>query len=111
MISLASDNFLQRNENKTPRLKFDWLKERSEGIICLTGGCEGLIGKAILKNRKDDAEKVLLELRDIFEDRLYIEIMRHGEIIKNEDNEKNDYLTEPFFLEFAKKTQYTNCRN
>ena len=78
-----------------PQINMQNLRDYNEGLICLTGGYEGPVGQFILKNRKSDAEKKLLELKEIFGNRLYIEISRVGY-----DEEK---ITEPVFLEMAYK--------
>lgn len=90
LVNLASENFLQRQPGITPHIDFEWLKKKGEGIICLTGGCEGLIGKLLLRNQKDKAEKALLELKEIFGDRLYIELLRHG--LKDEIDTEKDFI-------------------
>jgi len=90
LVNLASRNFLERKPGITPHIEFDWLKDKSDGIICLTGGAEGIIGKLLLKNQKDRAEKALLELKEIFGDRLYIELMRHG--LKDEIDTEKDFV-------------------
>ncbi len=95
LVNLASRNFLERKPGITPHIEFEWLKEKGEGIICLTGGCEGLIGKLLLKNQKEKAEKALLKLKEIFGDRLYIELLRHGL--------KDEIDTEKGFLDLAYK--------
>lgn len=97
LIGLASDNFLLKQQYRTPRIHLEWLKdkERSKGIICLTGGTEGLVGRLLTMGDRESAEKMLLQLRDIFGDRLYMEIMRHGL--------QNEIDTESHFLEFAFK--------
>ena len=77
LFSIDSDNFLKRGELSS-HIEIEWLKEQSKGIICLTGGFEGLIGKLLLKKEKGQAEEALLELKNIFEDRLYMERTRHG---------------------------------
>ena len=78
-----------------PQLNMQNLRDFNEGLICFTGGYEGPVGQLILKNRRTDAEKKLLELKEIFGDRLYMEISRVGY-----DEEK---ITEPVFLELAYK--------
>lgn len=88
--------YLDNMENSIyPQLNMQNLRDFNEGLICLTGGYEGPVGQLILKNRRDDAEKKLLELKEIFGERLYIEISRVGY-----DEEK---ITEPVLLEFAYK--------
>lgn len=78
-----------------PQINMHDLQEHSAGLICLTGGYEGPLGRLILQNRKADAEKKLTELKEIFGDRLYIEISRVGY--------EEEKLTEPTFVEFAYK--------
>lgn len=78
-----------------PQVTMEDLEQFNEGLICLTGGYSGPIGRLILQNRQDEAEKKLLELKKIFSDRLYIEISRVGY-----DEEK---ATEPMFLSLAYK--------
>lgn len=95
LVSLASRNFLDRQNGIAPHISIDWLKEKSDGIICLTGGCEGLVGKLLLKQQYNRAEKALLDLKEIFSDRLYIELMRHGL--------KDEIETEKGFIDLAYK--------
>jgi len=78
LVSLASNSFLKREKGITPHVKFDWLKDKSDGIICLTAGPEGIAGKLLLKKMDKEAEESLLALREIFQDRLYVELLRHG---------------------------------
>ena len=79
----------------SPQLTIDNLKEFNSGLIALTGGVEGPIGRLLLENRKNDAEENLKELKDIFNDRLYMEISRIG--IEKEEQTEDD------FIEFAYK--------
>ncbi len=68
---------------------------RSEGLICLTGGVHGPIGKLLLEGNNKDAEQCLLDLKGYFGDRLYMEIQRHGQDAEAE--------TEEAFLDLAYK--------
>lgn len=79
--------------NEKPQLNLDDLRKYQEGLIILTGGYEGPVGRLFLENRVDEAKQMLLELKDIFQDRLYMEISRVGF-----EKEKQ---TESFFLELA----------
>ncbi len=54
------------------------LCKRSEGLIALTGGAEGPIGQALLKEDPDRARQRLETLAEIFPNRLYVELQRHG---------------------------------
>jgi DNA polymerase-3 subunit alpha len=61
-----------------PQLTIDNLKDHNEGLIALTGGVDGSIGRLLLENRKDEALTMAKCLKEIFEDRLYMEISRIG---------------------------------
>ena len=78
-----------------PQLKISDLEKYPEGLIALTGGVEGQIGRLLLENRSDEAEEVLLRLQKIYGDRLYMEISRIG----LEDERK----TEDKFIDLAYK--------
>ena len=55
-----------------------WLAVRTaaDGLICLTGGPRGPIGSAIKAGHAELAETRLLTLKQMFGDRLYVEIER-----------------------------------
>ena len=96
LMHLYRRYYLDNTENSIyPQLNMQNLRDFNEGLICLTGGYEGPIGHLILQNRKEDAEKLLTELQQIFGDRLYIELSRVGY--------EEEKITEPVFLEFAYK--------
>lgn len=82
-------------EGAESQLKISDLKTFNEGLIALSAGPEGAIGRLILENRIQDAEQMLLMLADIFKNRFYVEISRIGT-----DQEKQ---TEPLFLDLAYK--------
>ena len=64
--------------NDDPHLLYEDLEAYNQGLIALTAGFEGPIGRLILENRLSDAEDILKRLHTIFQDRLYIEISRIG---------------------------------
>ena len=76
-----------------PQLKMEDLEKYAGGLIALTGGVEGQVGRLLLENREEEAKEVLLQLQKIFGNRLYMEISRIG----LETEEK----TEPKFLDMA----------
>ncbi len=62
-----------------PRVDKDALREHAKGLICLSGCINGEINEFLLSDRKDEAEKSLLEFRDIFgPENFYLEIADHG---------------------------------
>ncbi len=79
----------------TPQLHMQNLRDLNEGLICLTGGYEGPLGRLILQNRISEAETKLLELKEIFGNRLYMELSRVGY--------EQEKITEPTFIDLAYK--------
>ena len=75
---LVSSAHTDCGEGNLPNVTYNALKEHNEGIICLTASSEGPLNKLIQDGRKQDAEERLLKLREIYGDRLYIELQRHA---------------------------------
>ena len=61
-----------------PHVTFAELKEHNEGLIFLSGGAEGPIGHLLAGGQNDHATALTEKLKEIFPDRLYIELQRHG---------------------------------
>lgn len=78
LLSLTSAAFLDTVGEVTPFITFEKLKQHTKGLICLTGGEEGPLDKKILQNQLSEAKRWASEFQNIFEDRLYIELQRHG---------------------------------
>lgn len=95
LLKLVSKSFIVKYDNLPVHIKLEDLKSHNDGLLCLSGGHYGPIGQAILKINKAQAIKHLTTLKEIFSDRLYMEIMRHGM------QEQLD--TEDEFLELAYK--------
>lgn len=87
--------YMGAGREDTPHLLFDELLTHTEGLILLTGGAEGILGRQILAGASDYAEELLLQMKEAFPNRLYMEIQRHG----LSDEQK----TEPVFLDWAYK--------
>lgn len=59
-------------------IDFDGLATHQEGLILLSGYTKGPIGKLLLQKRIQDAKDYTLKLSELFQDRFYLEIMRHN---------------------------------
>ncbi len=77
LMALSSIEHVTPALGQGPLVDYATLAQYSEGLIALTGGIHGGYGKLLLANRPADAEKLLLELKGMFGDGLYIEITRH----------------------------------
>ena len=97
LLKLSSCHFLDSGE-ALPHIALDDLAGRTEGLICLTGGSGGPLGQIVREGRRPAAEALLDTLAELFPDRLYIEIQRHGGDAIRTDDERT---TEPAFIDFA----------
>ena len=78
LIKLASAGYLEGYYYK-PRVDWDLLAERSQGLIALSGCLSGRVCKALENGNRAEAESELGRLRDIFgADSTYIEIQDAG---------------------------------
>jgi len=58
-------------------VKTEWIREKAEGLIALSGGRQGEVGRALL-SESGQAEAILERWRQIFPDSFYLEIQRTG---------------------------------
>lgn len=90
-ISTISSILLTRPAEEQPFLTLDLLSSFNNHLICLTGGCRGVLQR--LLHQSDDtqvAQKMLGSLKDIFGKRLYIELNSQ----LSTDSEANQQLIE-----------------
>ena len=78
LLNIVSRSHLETEAGLTPQLPLSALVGKTDGLIALTAGPEGAVGRALLENRPPEAEAALKQLMGLFPDRLYIEIMRHA---------------------------------
>ena len=78
LMRLNSRAFLDTPANEPPRLKLAWLKGETEGVIALTGGPGGPLDAAMAAGQNHLAMARLQALLELFGDRLYVELQRHG---------------------------------
>jgi DNA polymerase-3 subunit alpha len=77
LVALISKGFLEGYYYK-PRIDLDLLARHNDGLIVLSGCMSGLCAQPLLRNDYEGAKKAAETYRDIFGDRFYLEIMRHG---------------------------------
>ncbi|MEL6516879.1 MAG: DNA polymerase III subunit alpha [Pseudomonadota bacterium] len=76
LMKLNSRLYLSEDRD-LPFVTLDDLAEHGAGLICLTGGPGGPVGRQLADGRRAQAEALLKRLADIYADRLYIELQRH----------------------------------
>ncbi len=59
-------------------LPFDRLARENHGLLCLTGGRRGALAKLVASRQRKLAEDWSSHLREIFTDRLYVELQNHA---------------------------------
>ena len=77
LVALISKGFLEGYYYK-PRIDLDLLAKHNDGLIVLSGCMSGLCAQPLLRNDYEAAKKAAKTYREIFGDRFYVEIMRHG---------------------------------
>ena len=79
LLRLGSRAYFDTPLGEAPRVAAEALMESGRGLIALTGGLTGPLDTALRAGRRDLAQARLARLASAFgEDRLYVEIQRHG---------------------------------
>ncbi|UXI01851.1 DNA polymerase III subunit alpha [Photobacterium sp. TY1-4] len=75
---LISDAYQRGHVQHQPVIDKDWLAERHQGLILLSGGRRGDVGQALLKGNQKMAECLVAFYQTHFPDRYYLELTRTG---------------------------------
>ncbi|MBN9525917.1 MAG: DNA polymerase III subunit alpha [Alphaproteobacteria bacterium] len=78
LMALTSKAFLETPPGETPQVDFGFLGRHAEGLICLTGGAGGPVGRLVAAGQLPAAQALVQRYADLFPGRLYVEIQRHG---------------------------------
>ena len=81
-----------------PEVTQEELERHAAGVICLTGGPDGPVGRLLQNAQRPAAEALMALLHGMFGDRLYVELQRHPGEGGQPENER---LTERGFVEMA----------
>ena len=68
----------QTNFYRHANITYDMLKERHEGLICLSACLAGELAQYIIKGEMDRAEEFIEFYQELFGDDFYLEIQNHG---------------------------------
>ncbi|WP_270933932.1 DNA polymerase III subunit alpha [Falsiroseomonas oryzae] len=76
---LSSAGFLGSDPSGQPCITLETLGRHAQGLILLTGGSTGPLGRLIGEGRAEAARRLLAQLKEIFgPDDLVVELQRHG---------------------------------
>jgi DNA polymerase-3 subunit alpha len=66
-----------RKDGQLPHVTADDLAQHAEGLICLTGGPDGPLGRLLRQGQLPKARVLLERLSALYPGRLYVELQRH----------------------------------
>jgi DNA polymerase-3 subunit alpha len=78
LMDLVSRSFLESESDAEPAVSLSDVAAASTGLLCLSGGAKGPLGRLIAEGQADAAASLLSRLQEAFPARLYIEVQRHG---------------------------------
>ena len=93
ILKMMKIAYMDGDDAQRPGVTPEQLCTHSDGIILLTGGADGVLGRLIRMNKTADAETLLGNLIAAYPGRLYMEIQRHGMA--------EERLTESQFIDWA----------
>ena len=76
LMKLNSCLYVDKGE-QLPQVTVEELREFSDGLICLSGGPNGPVGRLLRAGQRPAAEALMADLSAIYPDRLYVELQRH----------------------------------
>ena len=77
LMELCSLAWLESDDG-VPRLSRAHLLDKTDGLILLTGGADGRMGRLAARGKVDEARSELETLAAAYAERTYVEITRHG---------------------------------
>jgi len=83
LMEIISDGFLHNQHHGKALIKMEWIFEKSEGLIVLSGGVKGSIGENLLSGDQVAATLLLKQYKEVFGNRFYLELQRTNR--KDED--------------------------
>lgn len=98
LTCLVSKAYQEGQYQGQPKIHHDWIAEHAEGLIALSGGAMGAIGKALLADDEQKAHDLAKKFTEIFPNRFYLEIQRTGRVYEGAYNKKIVELAEALTL-------------
>jgi DNA polymerase-3 subunit alpha len=93
LLQLVSKSFLETTGGETPQVTLSDVEARAGGLLALSGGPKGGVGRLLADGQMDKAEAMARRLAAAFPGRFYVEVQRHG--LEVEDR------IEPGLIDFA----------
>jgi DNA polymerase-3 subunit alpha len=77
LVKLVSRHYLREERAEQPQIDLGALDGATDGLIALTGGLTGPVGRLLADGQGDAAAAMLDRLAALFPGRLYVELQRH----------------------------------
>jgi len=84
LTRLVSQSYMEGQVRGIPMVRKEWFEGLTDGIIALSGGRDGEVGKALLAGNAEEAGRAVAELKALFPESFYLELQRTGR-----DNEES----------------------
>ncbi len=78
LTQLISRAYTEKTGSQTPCLRRDWVTEHADGLIALSGGLHGEIGRCLLDGDEAGARSLLAHWMQCFPGSFYLELQRCG---------------------------------
>jgi len=78
LTMLLSKAYVRGHIAERPQLDHDWLIEYSKGLILLSGGKDGPMGKALIKGNQGSTDTLVQFYQKHFPNRFFLELIRTG---------------------------------
>ncbi|PMR76179.1 DNA polymerase III subunit alpha [Billgrantia endophytica] len=84
LTELISRGWMEGQRQGRALLDRAWVLQQSEGLIALSGGRDGEVGRYLLSDHRDEARALLDEWNAAFPGRFYLELVRTGRPLEEE---------------------------
>ena len=78
ILKLLSTAYMDSDNVEDPQVTLEDLEKYADGLIMLTGGIHGPVGRLLVDGQNEHAEACLDRLAKAYPGRLYVELQRHG---------------------------------
>ena len=78
LTELVSRSFQEGQADGKAILQKQWLADKNQGLIVLSGAAQGEVGRALINRGVEDAQQILHFWTGVFGDRFYLEVQRTG---------------------------------
>ncbi len=76
LTRLVSRGYQEGQAHGSPLIERSWLESNADGLLMLSGGMDGDVGRALHRGREDEAREQAKHWQSVFGDRFYLEVAR-----------------------------------